>query len=89
MRLQYYHGVLAVARAHAVREDLLPRNVAKQVQVPSGPPRRYAPLTLTEAHAFLTESRMFLNGEVYELALRLGMRRGPLCQSFLRRLILG
>lgn len=40
-RLQYYHGVLAVTLAHAVREDMIPRNVAKQVQVPSGPPRRY------------------------------------------------
>jgi hypothetical protein len=37
-RLQYYHGVLASAVAHAVREDLLPRNVAKQVQVPPGHP---------------------------------------------------
>ena len=77
-RLQYYHGVLAVAPAHAVREDMIPRYVAKQVQVPSGPPRRYEPLTLTEAHAFLTESRRFLNGEVYELALRTGMRRGEI-----------
>ena len=77
-RLQYYHGVLAVALAHAVREDLLPRNVAKQVQVPSGPPRRYEPLTLTEAHAFLAETRRFLHGEVYELALRTGMRRGEI-----------
>ena len=70
--------MLAVALAHAVREDMIPRNVAKQVQVPSGPPRRYEPLTLTEAHAFLAASRRFLNGEVYELALRLGMRRGEL-----------
>lgn len=77
-RLQYYHGVLAVALAHAVREDMIPRNVAKQVQVPSGPPRRYEPLTLAEAHAFLAETRRFLHGEVYELALRTGMRRGEI-----------
>jgi len=77
-RLQYYHGVLTSALAHAVREDMIPRNVAKQVQTPSGPPRRYEPFTLAEAHAFLKETRRFHNGELYELALRLGMRRGEL-----------
>jgi integrase len=77
-RLQYYHGVLTSALAHAVREDMIPRNVAKQVQVPSGPPRRYEPLTLTGAHAFLKETRRFHNGELYELALRTGMRRGEI-----------
>ena len=77
-RLQYYHGVLTSALAHAVREDMIPRNVAKQVQTPSGPPRRYEQFTLTEAHAFLTETRRFHNGELYELALRTGMRRGEL-----------
>ena len=77
-RLQYLHGVLTSALAHAVREDLLPRNVAKQVQTPAGPPRRYEPLTLTEAHALLAAVRLFPNGELYELALRLGMRRGEL-----------
>jgi integrase len=77
-RLQYYHGVLTSALAHAVGEDMIPRNVAKQVQTPTGPPRRYEPLTLTEAHAFLKETRRFHNGELYELALRTGMRRGEL-----------
>lgn len=77
-RLQYYHGVLTSALAHAVREDMIPRNVAKQVQTPTGPPRRYEPLTLAEAHAFLKETRRFHNGELYELALRTGMRRGEL-----------
>lgn len=70
--------MLTSALAHAVREDLIPRNVAKQVQTPAGPPRRYEPLTLTEAHAFLAETRRFHNGELYELALRLGMPRGEL-----------
>ena len=77
-RLQYYHGVLTSALAHAMREDMIPRNVAKQVQTPSGPPRRYEPFTLDEAHAFIKESRRFHHGEIYELALRLGMRRGEL-----------
>ncbi len=77
-RLQYLHSVLSVALNHAVREDLLPRNVAHQVQVPTGPPRRFEPLTLPEAHAFLAESRRYPNGELYELALRLGLRRGEL-----------
>jgi integrase len=77
-RLQYYHGVLTSALAHAVREGMIPRNVAKQVQTPSGPPRRYEPFTLAEAHAFLKETRRFHNGELYELALRTGMRRGEL-----------
>ena len=77
-RLQYYHGVLTSVLAHAVREDMIPRNVAKQVQTPSGPPRRYEPFTLAESHAFLKETRRFHNGELYELALRTGMRRGEL-----------
>jgi integrase len=77
-RLQYFHGVLSCALAHAAREDLITRNVAKQVQTPTGPPRRYEPLTLAEAQAFLTAARRYPNGELYELALRLGMRRSEL-----------
>jgi integrase len=77
-RLQYLHGVLASALAHAVREDLLPRNVARQVQVPSGPPRRHEPLTPAEAGAFLSAAHEFPDGDIYELALRLGLRRGEL-----------
>jgi integrase len=77
-RIQYIHGVLTSALAHAVREDLLPRNVAKQVQTPAGPPRHYEPLTLSEARALLGAVRLYPNGELYELALRLGMRRGEL-----------
>ena len=77
-RLQYLHSVLSVALNHAVREDLLPHNVAHQVHVPTGLPRRFEPLTLSEAHAFLAEARRYPNGELYALALRLGLRRGEL-----------
>ena len=74
-RIQYIHGSLTSTLAHTVREDPLPRNVAKQVQAPAGPPRTSHP---TEAHALLGAVRLYPNGELYELALRLGMHRGEL-----------
>ena len=55
--LQYTHSVLASALAHGVREDQLPRNVAKLVTVNPDRPRRFEPLTLEEARALMAAAQ--------------------------------
>jgi integrase len=76
--LQYAHSVLASALTHAVREDQLPRNVAKLVAVNAGRPVRFEPLTLDEARALLVSARAHRLHALFELALRCGLRRGEL-----------
>lgn len=76
--LQYAHSVLASALAHAVREDQLPRNVAKLVTVNPDRPRRFEPLTLEEARALMAAARQHRLHALFELALRTGLRRGEL-----------
>jgi integrase len=76
--LHYIHSVLVSALAHAVREDILPRNVAKQVQVPLGQSRPIDPLTTDEAKALLKTTAEHPNAALYEIAIRLGLRRGEI-----------
>jgi integrase len=76
--LQYAHSVLASALTHAVREDQLPRNVAKLVTVNAGRPVRFEPLTLEEARALMNAARAHRLHALFELALRTGLRRGEL-----------
>lgn len=72
------HGVLRSSLSDALRLDLVARNVAKSVRLPSmGRDERRA-LTPTEARKLLTE----LNGDrleaLFVLALTTGLRRGEL-----------
>jgi integrase len=76
--LQYAHAVLASALNHAVREDQLPRNVAKLVPIVTGRPVRFEPLTLDEARRLLAATRAHRLHALFELALRTGLRRGEL-----------
>ncbi|WP_405853474.1 site-specific integrase [Streptomyces sp. NBC_00090] len=74
----YVHSVLKSALEHAVREDELPRNVARNVKAATPRPRRFQPLTPVEARQFLDAARADRLHALYELALRTGLRKGEL-----------
>ncbi|MBT2389936.1 site-specific integrase [Streptomyces sp. ISL-1] len=68
--------LLRSALQHAVREDELPRNVARNVELSTGTRREIEPLTVTEGRKLLATARGDRLWAVYELAVRLGLRRG-------------
>ncbi|MFF7182182.1 tyrosine-type recombinase/integrase [Streptomyces sp. NPDC008121] len=74
----YVHSVLKSALEHAVREDELPRNVARNVKAAAHRPRRFRPLTSAEARQFPDAARTDRLHALYELALRTGLRKGEL-----------
>jgi integrase len=76
--LQYMHGVLSAALAHAYREDQIPRNVAKQVQIHLGQRTVFEPFTAFEARIFLDSIIDHHHCAIYETALRCGLRRGEI-----------
>ncbi|MFI5830819.1 tyrosine-type recombinase/integrase [Streptomyces sp. NPDC051578] len=78
LTVTYVHSVLKSALEHAVREDELPRNVARNVKATTHQPRRFRPLTAAEARQFLDAARADRLHALYELALRTGLRRGEL-----------
>ncbi|GBQ03278.1 hypothetical protein SSP531S_47480 [Streptomyces spongiicola] len=78
MTVIYVHSVLKSAIEHAVREDELLRNVARNVKTTTHRPRRFRPLTATEARQFLDATRGDRLHALYELALRTGLRKGEL-----------
>ncbi|CAL2068845.1 protein of unknown function [Streptomyces murinus] len=63
---------------HAVREDELPRNVARNVKTAAPRPRRFQPLTAAEARMLLQAADDDRLHALYELALRTGLRKGEL-----------
>ncbi|MEU1941387.1 tyrosine-type recombinase/integrase [Streptomyces sp. NPDC020125] len=68
--------LLRAALQHAVREDELPRNVAKNVELSMGTKREIEPLTVKEGRQFLAAARGNRLWAAYELAVRIGLRRG-------------
>ncbi|MFE9303714.1 tyrosine-type recombinase/integrase [Streptomyces sp. NPDC006856] len=78
LTVTYVHSVLKSALEHAVREDELPRNVARNVKTTTHQPRRFRPLTAAEARQFLDAARTDRLHALYELALRTGLRKGEL-----------
>lgn len=64
------------ALEHAVREDNLPRNVARNVELSTGTQREIEPLSVEEGRKLLAAARGDRLWAVYELAVRLGLRRG-------------
>ncbi|WP_406084476.1 tyrosine recombinase XerC [Streptomyces virginiae] len=78
LTVAYVHSVLKSALEHAVREDELPRNVARNVKTTAPRPRRFQPLTAAEARQFLQAARADRLHALYELALRTGLRKGEL-----------
>ncbi|RBM05694.1 site-specific integrase, partial [Streptomyces sp. PT12] len=68
--------ILRAALEHAVREDELPRNVARNVELSMGTRREIEPLTVDEGRLLLAAARGNRLWAAYELAVRLGLRRG-------------
>ncbi|MFL9683668.1 MULTISPECIES: tyrosine-type recombinase/integrase [unclassified Streptomyces] len=78
LTVTYVHSVLKSALEHAVREDELPRNVARNVKTTAPRPRRFQPLTAAEARQLLHAAGGDRLHALYELALRTGLRKGEL-----------
>ncbi|MBT2413562.1 site-specific integrase [Streptomyces sp. ISL-12] len=78
LTVTYVHAVLKSALEHAVREDELPRNVARNVKTTAPRPRRFQPLTAAEARQLLQAANGDRLHALYELALRTGLRKGEL-----------
>ncbi|MDQ0932147.1 tyrosine-type recombinase/integrase [Streptomyces turgidiscabies] len=78
LTVTYVHAVLKSALEHAVREDELPRNVARNIKTTAPRPRRFQPLTAAEARQFLHAANSDRLHALYELALRTGLRKGEL-----------
>jgi integrase len=78
LTVTYVHSVLKSALEHAVREDELPRNVARNVKTTAPRPTRFRPFTAAEARQFLDAARADRLQALYELALRTGLRKGEL-----------
>lgn len=75
LTLAYVHSVLKSALEHAVREEEIPRNVARNVRTGTPRPRRFEPLTADEAHRFLAAVKGTRLHALYELALHTGLRK--------------
>jgi integrase len=78
LTLAYIHSVLKSALEHAVREEEIPRNVARNVRTGTPRPRRFNPLTTDEARQFLAATQTHRLAALFELALRTGLRKGEL-----------
>ncbi|MEU2429883.1 site-specific integrase [Streptomyces sp. NPDC007861] len=78
LTLTYVHSVLKSALEHAVREEEIPRNVARNVRTGTPHPRRFEPLTADEARQFLNTANGHRLHALFELALHTGLRKGEL-----------
>ncbi|WP_333743140.1 site-specific integrase [Streptomyces ardesiacus] len=78
LTLAYVHSVLKSALEHALREEEIPRNVARNVRTGTPRPRRFEPLTADEARQFLAAARGHRLHALFELALHTGLRKGEL-----------
>lgn len=76
--VQFVHAVLRNALQNAVREEVIPRNVAKLVQVPSPQYRINRGLSFEQAQHLLTAAKADRLHALYVLALYYGMRRAEL-----------
>ncbi|MEU9625139.1 site-specific integrase, partial [Streptomyces sp. NPDC048155] len=74
LTLTYIHSVLKSALEHAVREEEIPRNVARNVRTGTPRPRRFDPLTADEARQLLTTAQAHRLHALFELALHTGLR---------------
>jgi integrase len=76
--VQSIHAVLRNALECAVREEVIPRNVAKLVKVPVPTYKINRGLTTAQARATLRAAAPLRLHALYVLALYLGLRRGEL-----------
>lgn len=70
------HAILRSALHHAVREDLLGRNVARLVVVPTADRHEVQPLTVDEARQLLAAAKGDRLYALWAVALAVGLRRG-------------
>ncbi len=75
--VRYVRAVLSAALADGVREDVLGRNVASTVRLPT-PRSDFQPFTMGEARRYLLTAAYHRHGALFELALRTGLRQGEL-----------
>jgi integrase len=76
--VQHVHATLRAALEHAVREELLSRNVAKLVRVPTPRRAEREALTLDEVRLLLKAGREDRLFALYVVALLMGLRRSEL-----------
>ena len=70
------HAILRAALQHALREDLVARNLAKLVVVTSARPAEVVPLTIEEARSLLRAAEGTRLYALWSVALAVGLRRG-------------
>jgi integrase len=70
------HAVLRVALEQAVREDMLPRNVARLVQPPAGPRRKVSSFSIEESRRLLATAKGDRMYALWAVALGIGLRKG-------------
>ncbi len=76
--VQQVHAVLRAMLNHAMREELIGRNVARLVQPPAPDREEIRPWTEAEAREFLAGCRSHRLHALFVVALALGLRRGEL-----------
>jgi len=74
--LRYLLRLVHAALQDAVEEELLARNVARQVKMPSGSIRKVMPWSADEAGKFLETARHDRLYALWAVALAIGLRRG-------------
>lgn len=74
--VRHIHAVLRVALEQAVRDDLLPRNVARLVHGPKKRTAPIVPLDVDEARRLLDEAREDRLYALWAVALGVGLRKG-------------
>ncbi len=74
--VQYVHATLRAALEDAVREELLPRNVAKLVRAPRPVTEEREPLTPDQARALIKSTRDDRLHALFVVLVLLGLRRG-------------
>ena len=74
--LRYLLRLVRAALQDAVEEELLARNVARQVKMPSGSIRKVTPWSADEAGKFLETARHDRLYALWAVALAIGLRRG-------------
>ncbi|EUA06147.1 phage integrase family protein [Mycobacterium kansasii 732] len=74
--LRYLLRLVRAALQDAVDEELLARNVARQVKMPAGSIRKVTPWSAEEARMFLETARHDRLYALWAVALAIGLRRG-------------
>lgn len=74
--VQFVHAVLRSALEHAVRDELIGRNVAKLVSAPSSKPHEVTPMEPRHARRLIEHAQEHWLGALWLIYLATGLRRG-------------